>query len=113
MRQGFLQDVESHISQIRYCTYKPIKVLLLTLCALALRVVVEESQDGLSFAEGGKQLIKAVGVLAYVSSAWIYCENNTRDRQQRDIRCRSICQHHWGPLTGHSVAALHPARAPG
>ena len=60
--------------------------------------------------QGGKQLIKAVGVLAYVSSAWIYCENNTRDRQQRDIRCRSICQHHWGPLTGHSVAPLHALR---
>ena len=59
---------------------------------------------------GGGQLIKAVGVLAYVSSAWIYCENNTRDRQQRDIRCRSICQHHWGPLTGHSVAPLHALR---
>ena len=60
--------------------------------------------------QGGQQLIKAVGVLAYVSSAWIYCENNTRDRQQRDIRCRSICQHHWGPLTGHSVAPLHALR---
>ena len=59
---------------------------------------------------GEKQLIKAVGVLAYVSSAWIYCENNTRDRQQRDIRCRSICQHHWGPLTGHSEAPLHALR---
>ena len=45
-----------------------------------------------------------------MSSAWIYCENNTRDRQQRDIRCRSICQHHWGPLTGHSVAPLHALR---
>ena len=60
--------------------------------------------------QGGKQLIKAVGVLAYVSSAWIYYENNTRDRQQRDIRCRTICQHHWGPFTGHSVAPLHVLR---
>ena len=25
-------------------------------------------------------------------------------------RCRSICQHHWGPLTGHSVAPLHALR---
>ena len=32
------------------------------------------------------------------------CENNTRDRSsERDIRCRSICQHHWalyGPQRG-------------
>ena len=56
-------------------------------------------------------LLKAAGVLAYVSSAWIYCENNTRDQSsERDIRCRSICQHHWGPLKGHSVAPLHALR---
>ena len=39
------------------------------------------------------------------------CENNTRDRSsERDIRCRSICQHHWGPFTGHSEAPLHALR---
>ena len=39
-----------------------------------------------------------------------FIARTTHDRQQRDIGCRSICQHHWGPLTGHSVAPLHALR---
>ena len=57
------------------------------------------------------QLINSCKACWCMLHAWIYRENNTRDRSsERDIRCRSICQHHWGPLTGHSVAPLHALR---